>query len=56
MYSYVNKFAISIVYGLELPPLKCRDYLRDILVKRIIILKWTIKMSLGHGMNSSDRG
>ena len=28
MYSYVTKYAISVVYGLLLPPFKRRDYLR----------------------------
>jgi hypothetical protein len=56
MYRYVNKFTVSIVRGLELSLLKLRDYLRDIHVKSIIILKWTLKISVRHGMNSSDRG
>jgi hypothetical protein len=48
MCSYGNKFTISIICGLELCPLKRRDYLRDIHVKRIIILKWILKISLRH--------
>jgi hypothetical protein len=34
MYSYANKFIISIICELELSPLKSRDYLRDIHVKK----------------------